>query len=210
MLELKTIKKAYHSQVVLQDASLSLAKGIYWVKGNNGSGKTTLLKMIAGLLPFEGDILYNDISQKSKPIEYRKQVSWAEAEPLYPAFITGMDLIRFYQNIRKVPATEVEQLLALFDMSNYIKSPIGTYSAGMTKKLSLVLAFMGSPPLCILDEPLITLDAATVTLVSAYIQERHQQSGSMFILSSHQELEIQLTLTGKEITISNQRLSYSI
>ena len=84
MLELRNIKKSYHSEVVIQCQFLQLDKGIYWVKGTNGSGKTTLLKMIAGLLPFEGDIVYNKISQKNHPISYRRNVSWAEAEPLYP------------------------------------------------------------------------------------------------------------------------------
>ena len=93
MLELKNIKKSYNSKLVLQKDALQLDKGIYWVKGANGSGKTTLLKIIAGLLPFEGDILVDQTSQKNNPVDYRQKISWAEAEPLYPSFLTGNDLM---------------------------------------------------------------------------------------------------------------------
>ncbi len=209
MLELRAINKSYHAQCILQIASLQLEKGIYWIKGANGSGKTTFLKMIAGLLPFEGDILYNTISQKKQPIAYRQKLGWAEAEPLYPSFITGMDLVHFYQDVRKVPQQEIDKLLVLFNMQDYVEDKIGTYSAGMTKKLSIVLAFMGSPPLCILDEPLITLDTNAFAAITTLILESNKQKGTSFLMSSHQELDSQLTHWGKELTISNKSISYT-
>jgi ABC-2 type transport system ATP-binding protein len=204
MLELKDTRKSYHSQAVLRKTSLELPKGIYWVKGANGSGKTTLLKMIAGLLPFEGDIVFNKISQKIHPVVYRQNVSWAGAEPLYPDFITGTELLMLYRSIRKVQQKEIDRLLVLFDMTGYINSPIGIYSAGMIKKLSLVLAFMGNPPLCVLDEPLITLDADALDSVCDYIAERYDKNQTTFLMSSHQDLQTQLMKSGKEIFIRNQ------
>ncbi|HYH14646.1 MAG TPA: ABC transporter ATP-binding protein, partial [Flavisolibacter sp.] len=84
MLEMTDVKKFYHTRLALQVPILHLDSGIYWIKGKNGSGKTTFLKMVAGLLPFDGDILLNKVSLKKKPTQYRKQISWAEAEPMYP------------------------------------------------------------------------------------------------------------------------------
>ncbi len=54
--------------------------GTYWVKGANGSGKTALLKMIAGLLPFQGDIVFKHINLKNQSLIYRQNISRAEAE----------------------------------------------------------------------------------------------------------------------------------
>src|SRR5688572_2116511 len=110
MLELKNIKKSYSSQLVIEKDSLQLDKGIYWVKGANGSGKTTFLKMIAGLLPFDGDIIVDNISQKNNPVDYRKKISWAEAEPLYPSFLTGNDLIKLYRIIYKADQKEIDEI----------------------------------------------------------------------------------------------------
>lgn len=207
MLQLKKIKKFYNVHPVLQIPSLHLEKGIYWVKGANGSGKTTLLKMIAGLLPFDGDILFNDISIKTQPLAYRQNVSWAEAEPLFPEFMSGGDLLSLFRNIRKVPQHEIDKLIEFFGLTDYISNPTGTYSEGMRKKLSLALAFIGNQPLIALDEPFITLDPGSIALVRNIILETHKNKRTTFLMSSHQELNMELLGIGKELTVCNQTVS---
>lgn len=207
MLELRNIKKHYDSNLVLEIPFLQLQSGIYWVKGTNGSGKTTLLKMIAALLPFKGDIVFDSISLKDKSLLYRQRVSWAEAEPLFPSFTTGLDLISLYCNIRRVLQKEVEIFIEIFNMSGYVNSAVGTYSTGMTKKLSLVLAFIGNPPLIVLDEPLITLDPDALSVASTFILEKHRSNGTSFIMSSHQELDAALSLSGKALIVSNKSVA---
>jgi len=206
MLELTSLKKQYHSNTIIDIPHLKLEAGIYWLRGANGTGKTTLLKMIAALLPFEGDITLNNISLKKNPLIYRQQVSWAEAEPLFPAFMTGKDLIYLYRKVRRSAPEEVNTLIELFGMTAYINEAIGTYSAGMTKKLSLVLALLGNPPLVVLDEPLITLDANTIHTVSDIILEKHKTMGSNFLMSSHQNLLEQIAIADKRLTIYNSTI----
>lgn len=207
MLELRNIKKYYNSNLVLEISFLKLESGIYWLKGANGSGKTTLLKMIAGLLPFEGDILFKGISLRNKPFIYRQNISWAEAEPLFPSFMTGKDLVNLYRKIRTVLKEEADNLPELFKMTEYINNPIGTYSAGMTKKLSLVLAFLGNPPLIVLDEPLITLDADTFNVVSALILQKNRTIGTSFLMSSHQDLDEELSISGRMLIVNNRTIA---
>jgi ABC-2 type transport system ATP-binding protein len=102
MLQFDQVSKAYHHDPVIEIPSLKLDPGIYWLKGVNGSGKTTLLKMIAALVPFKGDISLNDISLRNTPVAYRHQLGWAEAEPLFPPFMTGIELLSLYRDIRKI------------------------------------------------------------------------------------------------------------
>lgn len=208
MLQLTNVKKSYNRHGVLDIPFLQLRNGIHWLRGSNGSGKTTLLRMAGGLLPFEGDITFNSISLRKHPIAYRQMVSLAEAEPLYPVFLTGAELVSLYREIRKVPRQSADKLLDLFAMTAYIGNPIGTYSAGMTKKLSLVLAFLGDPSLVLLDEPLITLDAGALTAVCAYIGERSNNSETVFLLTSHQEADMGLLPAGKELFVRDQTIFY--
>ena len=187
MLQLTDIKKYYHSQLALQVDALKLENGAYFIKGANGSGKTTFLKMIAGLLPFEGNILLNNINLKREPVAYRQQISWAETEPLYPSFLAGIELIRLYGAIRKVRKQEINYLVAQYNIGSYINDAIGTYSAGMIKKLSLVAAFLGNTRLILLDEPFITLDADAYNTTWSLIAERIEKEGTGFLISSHLE-----------------------
>jgi ABC-2 type transport system ATP-binding protein len=205
MLVFEQVQKYYGTKKIIEIPSLQLDKGIYWIKGENGSGKTTLLKIIAGLLPFKGDMVFDEISIKQQALNYRRKVSWAEAEPVYPEFLSGNDLITLYTRIRKSPLEEAENLATLFGMHNYLSQSIRTYSSGMMKKLSLLLTFLGNPPLIALDEPLITLDAAAVTAVCQLIRERHAQTGNTFLLSSHQVVDAAL-LPNQTLLMADQQL----
>lgn len=204
MLELHNIQKSFGSRKILSIPSLQLDPGIFWIQGPNGSGKTTFLKIIAGLQPFKGDILLSGCSIRKTPVKYRQSVSWAEAEPLYPDFLNGIDLVSFYQPIKGASDKHIAELVALFNMRSYLSSRIGTWSSGMIKKLSLLLAFMGKPALLLLDEPLVTLDHDAVPVLYELIRT-YRLNGTSFILSSHQLLEPGFRMD-KKMQIVNQQI----
>ncbi|MBS1509090.1 MAG: ABC transporter ATP-binding protein [Bacteroidetes bacterium] len=188
MLHFLNVKKIYGTHAVIDMPSLQLASGIYWLRGANGSGKSTFLKMAGGLIPFEGEITIDDIHLKRNPTEYRRAVSYVEAEPLYPYFVSGLDLVHFFTYTRKADKKSTDQLVEAIGIGRFYKDPIGTYSSGMVKKLSLVLAFIGQCRFIFLDEPLVTLDQAAVETLYQLIGEYHRE-GTGFIITSHQLVE---------------------
>lgn len=208
VLQFKNYKKSYDhgSKVVLNIPELTLNKGIYWLKGANGSGKTSLLKSIAGLMPFDGDIFVDGINIRKQRMAYRKKVNWSEAEPLYPDFLTGNDLVAFYQATKGGSANHIKELIGLIGIGKFLHQKIGSYSSGMTKKLSLMLAFIGEPKLILLDEPLITLDTQTVTIIQKIVQQ-YVETGVSFLVSSHQQFDETLGFNPLVLTIENQTIS---
>lgn len=207
MLHLANLKKVYGARLILQIPHLSITSGAYWIKGNNGSGKTTFMKIIAGINPFEGVVKLNDIDLVKNPMNYRQQVSFAEAEPVFPGFVTGWDLITFVQNTRKEKEGSIQNLVDYFGVRSFLDYPVGTYSSGMTKKLSLLLAFIGNARLIMLDEPLITLEDTFLPMLFSLINNRKSQ-GASFLLSSHQPFrEDQFTPDGK-IIVENQTAQF--
>jgi ABC-2 type transport system ATP-binding protein len=190
MLHLSEIKKQYSGQLILTIPSLSFDDRIFWIRGGNGSGKTTLLKMIAGLLPFEGSIRLNDVIDiKKNPVDYRRFVNYAEAEPLFPSFLSGFDLIHLFQKTKQGDENEITRLIEAFNINSYLSNPIGTYSSGMVKKLSLVLAFIGKPKIILLDEPLVTLEDHSIPILFTLINTYHTERKVTFLITSHQLLE---------------------
>jgi ABC-2 type transport system ATP-binding protein len=185
MLEILQLKKYYGNRVILDIPKLSITPGVYWISGKNGSGKTTLLKIIGATIPFEGTVTFNAINLRSDPMLYRKQVTFVEAEPRFPGFLTGWEILRFIQKIRNESDQSVMALVRHFGIQNFLDFPVGTYSSGTTKKLSLVQAFIGKPKLILLDEPLITLDNEAIPLLSSLIRERMEKDVS-FLFTSHQ------------------------
>jgi ABC-2 type transport system ATP-binding protein len=206
MLRFKNFQKSYGNYPALSIPEFTIEKGICWIKGVNGSGKSTLLKSIAGILFFEGDILLDDVSIKKQQVDYRKLVNFGEAEPLFPEFLTGREFIDLFASAKDAPKGQEQHYLDSMGMNGYVHKPVGSYSSGMLKKLSLLLAFLGKPQLILLDEPLITIDTAALSVLYRWIADHHRQYGTSFLLSSHQILD-GVALPAQVLQIENQTLS---
>lgn len=210
MLHFVEFKKFYGNYPALTINDFNVGTGIYWIKGVNGSGKSTLLKSIAGILAFNGDIVLEDtISIKKQPVGYRKLVNFAEAEPLFPEFLTGMEMVKLFISAKSAPTGQEQYFIESMKMQSYVDRPIGTYSSGMLKKLSLVLAFLGNPKLILLDEPLITIDTESLKTLYSWIREQHKENGVSFMLSSHQALDMDEHLNAGELLVENQTLQFT-
>jgi ABC-2 type transport system ATP-binding protein len=188
MLRLTNFKKSYNESLILSIPQLEFRPGIHWIKGANGSGKSTLFKCIAGQIPFEGEIDLGDLNQKRNPLLYRKLINVAEAEPLYPGFLTSKDLVRFIGKAKHATREQQQLIVKRFGVDSFFEKPCEAYSSGMLKKLSLTMAFLGNPALIILDEPIITLDEAARNTLYEIIAE-YQEKGISFLISSHQRIE---------------------
>ncbi len=204
-LSLSNFEKSYGNQQILSIPDLDLNHGIYWIKGENGSGKSTLFKSICGISPFEGEILLDRYSCKKNPKSYRKLVSYSEAEPIYPDFLTQKDLITFYAKTRKSGQDQINTLVEELGTSAYLNQSVKTFSSGMLKKTGLLLAFLGDVKLIVLDEPFITIDKnSTNKLVELILQ--YYQRGVTFLISSHikdggEQLPITMSYCIKEKTL---------
>lgn len=207
MLQLTNFSKTYRGRAVLRIEDFAFAPGTYWVQGVNGSGKSTLLKAIAGVLPFEGDIqLAGRLSVKQQAVAYRRLVNFAEAEPVFPEFLTGRELIHLFRTAKNGPLNQEDFYLESLQMAAYLHESVGTYSSGMLKKLSLVLAFLGQPACIVLDEPLTTLDAAAIPVLCAWIARQQTQQGTSFLLSSHQALTAELLPALQHVVVEHGTL----
>ncbi|HEX8327122.1 MAG TPA: ABC transporter ATP-binding protein [Hymenobacter sp.] len=209
MLQLTNFSKTYGGRAVLRIDSFAFGPGMYWVQGANGAGKSTLLQAIAGVTPFEGDILLAErLSVKKQAVAYRRLVNFAEAEPLFPEFLTGRELINLFRTAKNGPPQQEDFYLESLRMTSYVHEPVGTYSSGMLKKLSLVLAFLGHPTCIVLDEPLTTLDAEAVPVLCSWMAHQHAQQGTSFLLSSHQALAAEVLPALQPLLLEHATLRY--
>jgi ABC-2 type transport system ATP-binding protein len=190
MLQLNNIEKWYGSHHIFSINDLNLPAGIYWLKGANGAGKSSFIKMLAGLVPFKGDVFIDEkISIRKNPVHYRLLLNHSEAEPVYPSFLTGNELIDFVSIIKKGTKQQINEIRQILAIDDYLQNPTGSFSSGMLKKLSLLLAFIGQPKWILLDEPLTTLDQSSQKALCKLIMEQYQQKNISFIITSHHDIE---------------------
>lgn len=207
MIKFLNFTKSYGKTPILEVPELVLNKGIYWIKGVNGSGKSTLLKSMSGMLSCDGDVVIeNNISLKNNPVEYRKIVNFGEADPLFPLFLTGLEMIDLFVSAKNGSKNQKEKLIESLNMQQYIGSAVNSYSSGMLKKLSLLLAFIGKPKVILLDEPLITIDTDSLNILYSWIAEEHVKNQTTFLITSHQPLSAEYLPTTKELIVEKQTL----
>ena len=207
MLVLQNITKKFGSNPVYTISSLELAPGLYWIKGANGSGKSTFLKMLAGLLPFSGEIKMDAVSIHKEPVKYRAAINYAAAEPIYPSFLRGTELLNYVSQLKKGNDQQANQLKEALGIDSYLDNPTGSYSSGMLKKLSLLLAFTGNPTWILLDEPFTTLDQASQQSLTKLIRQK-REDGISFILTSHHDIDLSSLSFSAVYRMEEQQLKY--
>lgn len=122
-------------------------------------------------------------------MQHRRIVNLGEAAPIYPTFLTGMELINFYVETRQGDKAACLRFCDELRLAkDALHKQIGAYSSGMLKKLSLVLAFAGPAQWILLDEPLITLDVDAIAVVLQRV-ETEAARGTGMILTSHQDMD---------------------
>jgi ABC-2 type transport system ATP-binding protein len=122
---------------------------------------------------------------------------------LYPGFLTAKDLIRFVGKTKQATSDQESRYISELGVGPFFEKPCDTYSSGMIKKVSLVLAFLGDAKMIILDEPLITLDEQTRSRLLRIIREKKE---TIFLLSSHQLIETQLLNIDRSFVIHDKTL----
>jgi len=171
---------------ILTGVSFSLVAGrTVGLLGLNGAGKTSLIQIILGLSsPKNGTAtLFGTPTIMRKAFD---KVGYAPEEPSFPDFLTVQEYMDFVSRVRglakPVRRNEVARQLAEFELEGNKK--IRDLSKGMRRKLSLAQAFIGSPELMILDEPLNGLDPLAIVKLRETILDAKKRGVSLLV-SSH-------------------------
>lgn len=183
---ISNIHKTYKNNVLYSNLSFEFHPGIHIIRGANGAGKSTLLRIIGGLEYFsKGDaIIEPELTLRKTPSRYRMFVNFSDAEPLFPLRMSGEEIAAHFLSTKRGSNTRFATQAEEIGLAKYLSQEISTYSSGMLKKLSILLAFVGNPKVILLDEPRITLDENALTVLDGWISHK-AENGVTFIVSNH-------------------------
>ncbi len=171
------------------------------LRGPNGSGKTTLLRTIAGYLqPAAGSIRVRRLSSATASPEEEASPGDGAAEGVlhYIGHTNGIkprlsviENVSFWQ--RYYSGTEdmeaAEPALEAFGLLNLASFLAGHLSQGQARRLGLARLLAARRPIWLLDEPSVSLDAASTRLLENTIAA-HVAAGGIAIVSTHLDLAL--------------------
>jgi heme exporter protein A len=177
---------------VLESLSFAVEPGQALIlRGPNGAGKTSLLRVLAGLAPpLSGRI--------ELPPESAAYASHADG---IKAALTVAENLRFWADLYERPFDEA--VLDAFDLRTLRHRPAGTLSAGQSRRLGLARLGVIGRPVLLLDEPTVSLDAASVARFAGWLRDRHLGQGGLAVIATH----VPLGLDAPELDLSAYRAS---
>jgi len=197
VMTLNHLCKAFGPQVLLDDVSLTINRGVrIGLIGRNGEGKSTLLKIMAGLMEADG----GDITlRRGATVAYLPQepkfaagqsVFHAVAEGLgdvaraledYHAALCGLESDAADSALKQVDALQAELErtgawqfharieTAISRLGLDAKRDVGELSGGWQRRVALARAVVAEPDVLLLDEPTNHLDIAAIEWLEEFV-----------------------------------------
>jgi ABC-2 type transport system ATP-binding protein len=156
--------------------------------GRNGAGKSTTLRVLAGVLPpTSGSVVIAGTDAVRDPSAAKSHVGYCpDVGGLIPR-ATAWEHLQLAATLRSLDNSWRERaadLLERFDLTGVADRITSSFSHGMGRRMSVVLAAFHSPDVLLLDEPFDGVDPLGVEATMQVIRELRLQ-GSAVLVSTH-------------------------
>ncbi len=191
------LTKRHGSTLALDSVDLVLGAGVTGLLGPNGAGKTTLIRLLTtASTPTAGSITvlgHPATGSDADRTEVRRHLGYLPQEVGFPRGFTAAAFVDYIAVLKEwtdpgARRAEVRRVLDLVGLGERSTSRIRTLSGGQRRRLALAQAFLGDPPLLVLDEPTTGLDPEQRVSLRTLLSERGQHGA--VLLATHQTEDV--------------------
>ena len=195
VLALEKVRKAFGSEVVLEDISITVPEHTATVFiGASGSGKSTLLRCINLLEQIDDGVIRldgADITDPSvDPDEIRRKLGMVfQSFNLFPHMSVLENIIlapmRVHSKSREEAITEALELLDRFGLREKAEQYPDRLSGGQQQRVAIIRSLAVKPRLLLLDEITSALDPVLVNEVLSTVRDL-KEHGMTMLLATHE------------------------
>ncbi len=205
LIQFNRVNIRYGARTILQNFSWTVQKGEHWaIKGPNGSGKSTLLSLICADNPqgYAADItLFGKKRGGGESIwDIKKHIGYVSPElhraykhnlPAIEIVASGLkDTVGLYAKPSKEEKESCLHWMEVFGIAALADKAFLQLSSGEQRMVLLARAFVKSPQLLILDEPLHGLDDANSIKVKRIISDYCKDPEKTLLMVTHYDNEL--------------------
>lgn len=172
--------------------------------GPSGCGKSTLLMMLAGMLqPTSGEVLLNG----STLGEASDQIGLALQSPALLPWKTVLDnvMLGVALGIRRRDRGQyverASELLRVAGLDRFRQHFPRELSGGMRQRVAIVRSLLLDPPILLMDEPFVALDALTREGLNVWFENLWQRTGKAVVWVTH-SIDEAVTLADEVVVMS--------
>jgi ABC-type multidrug transport system ATPase subunit len=133
----------------------------------------------------------NGYAVKKEGKKARAAIGYVPQELAFYDDLSTRDTLRFYADLKGVPASRIDQVLTEVGLGEHQKKKVAALSGGMKQRLALAIALLADPPLLILDEPTSNLDTkARDDFIKLLLAQK--EGGKTLLFTSHRLEEVEM------------------
>src|SRR5215475_6919266 len=195
-IRLANVTKRFGSQAALDDLSLEIADGEFFVLlGPTGAGKTTTLRLIAGLeQPDAGTIEIGDQDVLRWSTAERDVALVFQYYSLYPRYTVRQNLaFPLKSRVRNYSQAEIDDRITraakTLRIQHLLERKTDRLSGGEMQRVSIGRAIVRDPRAFLMDEPLSNLDAKLREALRAELKDLQMKLRGTFLFVTHDQIE---------------------
>ena len=194
MIEVRNVTKRYGPKAVVDNVSVTIAKGkITSLIGPNGAGKSTLLSMISRLLACDSGEIWIDGQEigKTKSNDLAKKISILKQENHVSVRLTVRELVSFgrfpYAQGRLTSADweQVDRAIAYMELEPFQERYLDQLSGGQRQRAYVAMVICQNTDYILLDEPLNNLDMKHAVQIMHVLRRLVNELGKTIVLVLH-------------------------
>jgi ABC-2 type transport system ATP-binding protein len=197
LISVENLTVSFNGFVAVNGINFEVNQGeVLGILGANGAGKSTTMKSLAGIIRPQGGFIRIENHTLTNIREEEAAKTLLGYCPDVGGLVVGAtprEHIQLLLSLHKRPE-DYDLGLYLVDkigLKDVLDTPVGGFSHGMSRRLSVVLATLASTKVLILDEPFDGVDPVGVDAIEAIVKEA-KASGLSVVISTH----LQNLLTG--------------
>jgi lipoprotein-releasing system ATP-binding protein len=196
MVEVKNLIKKYGSLTVVNEVSLSIAKGeLVAITGASGAGKSSLLHLMGALdIPDAGSVLIDGVDLFS--LSSRKQATFRNEKigfvfqfhhllPEFSALENVAMPLWIARKDKKEALLEAAKMLEIVGLSSRVSHKPSALSGGEQQRVAIARALVNKPSIIMADEPTGNLDSANAEAIHQLFVQLRKELSQTFVLVTH-------------------------